>query len=89
VSPEHVPLFCSFPPRYAIAHVVTRCQSLRARAIVRDFPQVTRRLGGGEFWEDGYVARTVGDKVTAEVIRRSIQQHRIDKTGDAQLDLFA
>jgi hypothetical protein len=24
----------------------------------------------GEFWEDGYFARTVGDKVTAEVIRR-------------------
>jgi REP element-mobilizing transposase RayT len=24
----------------------------------------------GEFWEDGYFARTVGDKGTAEVIRR-------------------
>jgi len=30
----------------------------------------------------------VGDKVTTEVIRRDIQQHRLEKTGDAQLSLF-
>lgn len=40
-------------------------------------------------WKDGYVARTVGDKGTAEVIRRSIQQHHLEKTGDAHLSLFA
>src|SRR5215470_8056904 len=88
VSPEHVHLFCSFPPRYSIAQLVTRCKSVSARAILRAFPQVKRRLWGGEFWEDGYCARTVGDKVTAEVIRRYIQQHRIEKAGDAQLSLF-
>lgn len=43
---------------------------------------------GGECWEDGYFARTVGGKVTAEVLRRYIQQHRLEKTGDAQLSLF-
>ena len=89
VSPDHGHIFCSFPPRDSIAQVVTRCKSLSARAILREFPRVQRRLWGGEFWEDGYVARTVGDKVTAEVIRRQIQPHRIEKTGDAQLSLFA
>jgi putative transposase len=49
---------------------------------------VKRRLWGGERWEEGYFARTVGDKVTAEVIRRYIQQHRIEKAGDGQLSLF-
>jgi len=88
VSPDHVHLFCSFPPRYSIAQVVTRFKSLSARAIFREFPRVKRRLWGGEFWEDGYFARTVGDKITAEVIRRYIQQHRIEKAGDAQLSLF-
>jgi len=88
VSPDHVQIFCSFPPRYSIAPVVTRCKSLSARAIFREFPRVKRRLWGGELWEDGYFARTVGDKVTAEVIRRYIQQHRIEQTGDAQLSLF-
>ena len=88
VSPDHVHLFCSLPPRYSIAQVVTRFKSLSARAILREFPRIKRRLWGGELWEDGYCARTVGDKVTAEVIRRYIQQHCLEKTGDRQLSLF-
>ena len=46
-SPDHVPIFCSFPPRYSIAQVVTRFKRLRARAICREFPRVKRRLWCG------------------------------------------
>ena len=81
-------LLCSCPPRYSIAQVVTRFKSLSARAIFRKVPRIKRRLWGGELWEDGYFVRTVGDKVTAEVIRRYIPQHRLEKSGDAQLSLF-
>ena len=88
VSPDHGHIFCSFPPRYSIAQGVTRCKSLSARAIFRAFPRLKRRLWGGELWEEGYVVRTGGDKVTAEVIRRYLQQHRMEKTGDPQLSLF-
>ena len=88
VSPDHIHIFCSFPPRYSIAQGVTRFKSLSARAIFRECPRIKRRLWGGELWEDGYFARTVGGKVTAEVIRRDIQQHRLEKNGDAQLSLF-
>ncbi len=56
VSVDHVPIFCF--------------KSLSARAILREHPQVKRQLWGGEFWEDGYFVRTVGDQVTAEVIQR-------------------
>ncbi len=52
-SPAHVHLFCSFPPRDSIAQVVTRCKSVSARAIFREFPRGKRRLWGGERWEDG------------------------------------
>ena len=83
VSPDHVHILCSFPPRYAIVQVVTRFKRLSARALFRAFPRVKRRLWGGERWEDGYCACTVGAKVTAEVSRRYIQQHRLEKTGDA------
>jgi putative transposase len=86
VSPDHVHLFCSFPPRYSIARVVGMFKSLSGRAVFREFPQVKRELWGGEFWEDGYFARTVGDKVTAEMIRKYIQRHK--ESQDAQLDLF-
>lgn len=88
VSQDHVHIFCSFPPRLSITQVVTRFKSLSARAIFKEHPQVKRQLWGGEFWEDGYFARTVGDKVTAEVIQKYIQHQRDDKT-NAQLDLFS
>jgi putative transposase len=86
ISPDHVHIFCSFPPRYSIARVVSMFKSLSARAIFREFPQVKRQLWGGEFWEDGYFARTVGDHVTAEVIRKYIQRHQ--EAQDTQIDLF-
>ena len=54
--PDHGPILCSFPPRYALAHVVTRFKRLRARAIFRECPRVKRRLWGGALWEDGWRA---------------------------------
>ncbi len=72
VSVDHVHIFCSFPPRYAISDVVGRLKSLSARAVFKEFPKVKRELWGGALWEDGYFARTVGDKVTAEVIGQYI-----------------
>ena len=37
---------------------------------------------------NGYFARTVGDKVTAEVIRKYIMHHREQKTTPEQLELI-
>jgi putative transposase len=86
VSVDHVHIFCSFPPRYAISQIVGRLKSLSARAIFKEFPSVKRKLWGGELWEDGYFVRTVGDKVTAEVIRQYIRRHKEEP--DSQLKLF-
>ncbi|MCP9495204.1 MAG: IS200/IS605 family transposase [Pyrinomonadaceae bacterium MAG19_C2-C3] len=88
VSIDHVHIFCSFPPRYSIAQIVTRFKSLSARAVFREFPQVKKQLWHGEFWEGGYFARTVGDKVTAEVIRQYIRRHRELDSKDEQPRLF-
>ena len=86
VCEDHVHTLCSFPPRYSIAQVVTRFKSLSARTVFREYPQVKRQLWGGEFWEDGYFARTLGDPVTVDVIRKYLEHHRTERTG--QLRLF-
>ena len=86
VSVDHVHIFCSFPPRYAISQVVGRLKSLSARTVFKEFPSIKRRLWGGELWEDGYFVRTVGEKVTAEVIRQYIRRHKEEP--DPQLKLF-
>jgi len=71
-----------------MAPVVTRLKSLRARTIFREFPRIKRRLWGGELWEDGSFVRTVGDKMTAEIIRRDIQYHQGEKAVAQPLSLF-
>ncbi len=88
VSCDHVHILCSFPPRYSIAQVVTRFKSLSARRIFQEFPAIKRQLWGGELWEDGYFARTVGDKVSAELIGKYIEHHRSEKVSNLQLKLF-
>ena len=91
VMPDHVHLFLSFPPRYSIAEVVGKLKSLSARQMFREFAWLGRRYWGGELWGDGYFVRTVGDKVTADVIRRYIQHQKDADEGeslDDQLELF-
>ena len=88
VAEEHVHIFLSFPPRYSISRVVGMLKSISASVIFRECPEVKRELWGGEFWEDGYFVRTVGDKVTAEVIRQYIKYHREQEKSPIQLDLF-
>ena len=86
VAADDVHVFLSFPPRYAIAKVVGMLKSISASIVFQEYPEVKRFLWGGEFWEAGYFVRTVGDQVTAEVIRRYIELHKDESS--RQLDLF-
>ena len=60
--------------------------SISASELFEEFPKVKRELWGGEFWEDEYFARTVGDRVTAEEIKKYIRHHKDKKA--KQLELF-
>jgi putative transposase len=71
IAKDHVHIFLSFPPRYSISKVVGILKSISV--IFQEHPDVKKELWGGEFWEDGYFARTVGDKVTEEMIRKYIK----------------
>lgn len=88
IAEDHVHILLSFPPRYSIAKSVGILKSISASRVFQDHPEVKKELWGGEFWEDGYFARTVGDKVTSEVIKKYIRYHREEKEGPQQLDLF-
>ena len=58
-----------------------------AKEIFRRHPEVKKELWGGQFWEDGYFVRTVGDKVTSETIKKYIQYHRHSEATPNQLEL--
>jgi putative transposase len=87
VAPDHVHIFLSFPPRYSISQVVGMLKSISASEVFAKYPEIKKELWGGEFWDDGYFVRTVGDKVTADVIKRYIRYHR-DEVHGKQLKFF-
>ena len=86
VAKDHVHIFLSFPPRYSIGEVVRALKSITARELFREFPSLKKRMWSGEFWEDGYFARTVGDKLTSQMIEKYIRHHRDEKQSPAQID---
>ena len=77
VKEDHVHLFLVAPPRYSPSRIVQIIKSVSAKVVFKEFPEIKEELWGGELWNDGYFVRSVGDKVTAEVIRRYIKyQHQ-------------
>jgi putative transposase len=63
-APVHI--FLSLLPRYSIARLVGILKSISVRGIFERFPELKKELWGGEFWEDGYSARTI----EADLIKR-------------------
>jgi len=85
VGEDHVHILISFPPKHSISEVVRIIKSISARELFRVFPRLKKRLWSGELWEDGYFARTVGDRLTRQIIDKYIKQHRDIEQGPAQL----
>ncbi len=44
-------------------------KSITANQFFKDFPEIKKELWGSEFWSDGGYIVTVGEGVTAEIIR--------------------
>ena len=61
-------------------------EGVSAKEIFWRYPRVKKELCGGEFWEDGYFVRTVGDKVTSETIKKYIEYHRHEEKTPKQLE---
>jgi len=76
IAEDHFHIFLSFPPRYSIAKAVGMLKSISAIVIFKEYPEIKKELWGGKLWVDGYFAYAVGDKVTADVIRKYVQYHR-------------
>ena len=84
---DHVHIFVEAPPRYSPAQVVQVMKSISAREVFEKFPKLREQLWAGELWNDGYFVRSVGDKVTADIIRKYIE-YQTHENNSAQLRMF-
>jgi len=87
VMEDHVHVFIEAPPAYAPARVVQILKSVSAREVFKKFPKLRKSMWSGMIWSDGYFVRSVGDKVTADVIRKYIQYQKHEDT-PTQLAMF-
>jgi len=79
VMPDHIHLFVLTPPKYSPSGAVQIFKSVSAWELFRNDRELREELWGGELWGDGYLVRSVGDEVTAEVIRRYIKLQHEDQ----------
>ena len=87
VMEDHIHVFVEVPPRYSPTQIVQILKSVSAREVLKRFPKLRKQLWAGEFWSDGYFVRSVGDKVTADIIRKYIE-YQTHEENSLQLPMF-
>ena len=87
VMEDHEHIFVEAPPKYSPAQVVQIMKSVSARELFKRFPKLREQLWAGELWNDGYFVRSVGDKVTADIIRKYIE-YQTHEDNSSQLHMF-
>ena len=79
---DHVHMYISIPPKYAVAQVIGFIKGKSAIHIARTFGGRARNFTGENFWARGHFASTVGrdEKVISEYIRRQeAEDKRLDQ----------
>ncbi len=87
---DHVHIFVGAAPKYSPSKVMQIIKSISAKQMFKAFPEIKKELWGGEFWGDGGYIGTVGDGITAEIIRNYIEEQGTpeEKEGYKQMDLL-
>jgi putative transposase len=71
VSPDHIHLLLSLPPRMSVAEAARTLKSITARTLLREFPELKRHLWQGNLWTRGYAVTSVGG-LNLDVVRNYI-----------------
>jgi putative transposase len=82
IQPDHGHVFVGCPPRDAPATVLNVRKRITARELCAAYrAHVRRTQWGGKRWADGYEVGSAGDHVTADLIKRSIQDQDSEREG--------
>lgn len=88
VDEDHVHVYIEIPPQRAVGSAVGILKSVSARLMFKRFSYLKKKLWAGEFWGDSYFVRTVGDGVTAAMVKEYISAHAEKGLAPAQGELF-
>jgi len=69
---DHIHLFVSSHPKLSISYIVKMMKGISGRLLLREFPEIEKKLWNGELWNPSYYVETIGS-VSEENIKRYIQ----------------
>lgn len=72
VDEDHVHFLLQNVAMYSVTQLVKMINSLAARQLFSDFPDIKKLLWGGNLWTNGYYVNTVGLYVSKDVIQRYV-----------------
>ena len=87
---NHVHIFVGAAPKYAPSRIMQIIKSITAKNIFKKYPDIRKQLWGRHFQsDDGYIG-TVGDGVTADIIKRYVETQGTneEKEGCKQMKLL-
>jgi len=89
VDVDHVYIFIEIPPQMSIGASVKTLKSISAREVFKRFSYLKGKLWTGRMWGASYFVRSVGEGVTADMVKKYIENHE-EKTalGLIQAELF-
>ena len=88
VDEDHVHLYIEIPPQRAVGDAVRILKSVSARMMFKRFPYFKKKIWSGKLWGASYFVRTVGEGVTAAMVKRYIDKHAQKGLEPAQGVLF-
>ncbi len=89
VDDDHVHLYIEIPPQRSVGEAVRILKSVSARMMFKRFEYFKKKMWSGKLWGASYFVRTVGEGVTAAMVKKYIEEHAEKGLEPAQGELFA
>ena len=86
LMPDHVHMFISIPPKYAVAQVIGFIKGKSAIHIARTYGGRKKNFVGEHFWARGYYVSTAGKD--EEAVREYIKKQEEEEERLEQLSIF-
>jgi REP-associated tyrosine transposase len=86
LMPDHVHIFISIPPKYAVAQVIGFIKGKSSIHIARTYGGRKKNFVGEDFWARGYYVSTAGKD--EEVVREYIKKQEEEEERLEQLSIF-
>ncbi|MFW6026302.1 MAG: IS200/IS605 family transposase [Candidatus Woesearchaeota archaeon] len=75
IMPDHIHLFLSSHPKLSPSYIVKMSKGISGRLLLKEFPQLKKRLYKGHLWNKSYYVETIGS-ISEDAIKKYIEKQK-------------